>query len=125
MASTSDTKDSNKGVKARICLISDTHTNPPNAPQSISNPYRYPLPKADVLIHSGDITRVGRKIEHDLMLSMLKDADAEIKIVIAGNHDITHDQEYYDRVGYLRHRRPGTDFDSYLYGKGNEQGTEE
>lgn len=55
------------------------------------------------------------------MLSMLMDADAEIKIVIAGNHDITHDQEYYERVGYLRHRCPGTDFDAYPDGGKNSK----
>lgn len=35
---------------------------------------------------------------------MLKDAPAELKLVIAGNHDITLDEEYYARVGVLRHR---------------------
>ncbi|TQB77353.1 hypothetical protein MPDQ_002990 [Monascus purpureus] len=100
-------------VRTRICLISDTHTNAPSGPQCTSNPYRYPFPKADILLHAGDITRVGRKSEHEQMLSMLKEAPAELKIVIAGNHDITHDEEYYNRVGYLRHRRPGTDFELY------------
>jgi predicted phosphodiesterase len=95
-----------KGIKTRICMISDTHTCPPNPPTHTSNPYRYPLPKADVLLHAGDITKVGRKIEHEAMISMLRDADAELKIVIAGNHDITLDPEYYARMGPRRHRPP-------------------
>ena len=114
-----DTK-TEKGIKTRICMISDTHTNPPNPPHAASNPYRYPLPKADILLHSGDITRIGRKVEHDLMLSVLKEADAEIKLVIAGNHDITFDYAYYERIGFLRHRRPGTDFDAYPTDSGND-----
>lgn len=36
---------------------------------------------------------------------MLKEADAELKIVIAGNHDITLDEEYYNAGGNRRHSR--------------------
>ena len=36
---------------------------------------------------------------------MLKDADAKLKIVIAGNHDITLDEEYYNGGGNRRHSR--------------------
>jgi len=91
------------GIKTRICMISDTHTCPPNPPQNTTNPYRYPLPKADVLLHAGDITKVGRKEEHQRMVDMLKAVDAELKIVIAGNHDITLDEEYYAKFGRRRH----------------------
>jgi hypothetical protein len=38
------------------------------------------------------------------MLELLKSHPAELKIVIAGNHDITLDEGYYNRVGWLRHR---------------------
>ncbi|KAL1982619.1 hypothetical protein VTN96DRAFT_1054 [Rasamsonia emersonii] len=93
-----------KGIKTRICMISDTHTCRPNPPTDTSNPYRHPLPKADVLLHAGDITKVGHKIEHEAMVAMLKEAEAELKIVIAGNHDITLDAEYYARMGRTRHR---------------------
>ncbi|GAD92769.1 Ser/Thr protein phosphatase family protein [Paecilomyces variotii No. 5] len=97
-----------KGIKTRICMISDTHTYPPSPPQQTGNPYRYPLPTADVLLHAGDITMVGRKAEHRKMIDMLKEADAEVKIVIAGNHDITLDDEYYQEFGYTRHRWGGS-----------------
>lgn len=93
-----------KTVKTRFCLISDTHTSPPNPPLSTSIAYRSPLPKADVLLHAGDITKVGYRDEHEAMIAMLKEADAEIKLVIAGNHDITLDEEYYNKTGVLRHR---------------------
>lgn len=93
-----------KTVKTRFCLISDTHTSAPNPPLSTSTAYRYPLPQADVLLHAGDITKVGYRHEHEAMIAMLKDADAELKLVIAGNHDITLDEEYYNKTGVLRHR---------------------
>ncbi|KAJ5788597.1 hypothetical protein N7457_003587 [Penicillium paradoxum] len=93
-------------VKTRICMISDTHTITPNPPQRTDNAYRYPLPKADILLHAGDLTKVGYRIEHEKMLAMLKDADAELKLVIAGNHDISLDEEYFTSFGYTRHQRP-------------------
>ena len=94
------------GIKTRICMISDTHTFSPNPPQQTNNPYRYPLPKADVLLHAGDLTKVGYHIEHKETVEMLKAADAELKLVIAGNHDLTLDEEHFTSFGYFRHRRP-------------------
>lgn len=94
------------GIKTRICMISDTHTCPPNPAQVKNNPYRFPLPKSDVLLHAGDLTKVGYSSEHETTVSMLKAADAELKLVIAGNHDITLDEEYFTSFGYRRHRKP-------------------
>ncbi|EEP81707.1 predicted protein [Uncinocarpus reesii 1704] len=91
-------------VKTRICMISDTHTCAPLPPVEMSTPYRRPLPSADVLLHAGDLTFIGLQKEHQCMVDMLKEADAELKIVIAGNHDITLDQEYYNTYGEARHR---------------------
>ncbi|KAJ5654508.1 hypothetical protein N7490_001511 [Penicillium lividum] len=93
-------------VKTRICMISDTHTNVPLPADDKKHAYRDPLPKADVLLHAGDLTKVGYKVEHEAMVSMLKAADAELKLVIAGNHDLTLDEEYFPDFGYTRHRKP-------------------
>lgn len=93
------------GIKTRICMISDTHTFSPVPSSHTDNPFRVPLPKADVLIHSGDLTKVGYTVEHQETVSMLKAADAELKLVIAGNHDITLDEEYFTSYGYRRHRK--------------------
>lgn len=38
------------------------------------------------------------------MVAMLKAHPAELKLVIAGNHDITLDEEYYRREGHEMHR---------------------
>ncbi|KOC11508.1 Ser/Thr protein [Aspergillus flavus AF70] len=91
-------------TKTRICIISDTHTLTPNSAQNTTNPYRHPLPSSDILLHAGDITKVGLKDEHEVILDMLKVAPAELKLVVAGNHDITLDEEYYTRIGHYRHR---------------------
>ncbi|KAL4778948.1 Metallo-dependent phosphatase-like protein [Aspergillus varians] len=90
-------------TKTRLLLLSDTHTTPPS-PRTFNTPYRQPLPAAQILLHAGDITKVGLPSEHKSMLALLKSHPAELKIVIAGNHDITLDEGYYNRVGWLRHR---------------------
>lgn len=46
----------------------------------------------------------GRVAEYESMLDVLKQADAELKIVIAGNHDITLDEDYYNSFGWRKHR---------------------
>lgn len=96
-------RPSAKTIKTRICMISDTHTLTPHPASYTSKPYRHPLPTADVLLHAGDLTRIGRLPEHQIMVSMLKHASAELKLVIAGNHDISLDKEYYARRGAARH----------------------
>ncbi|KAJ5893796.1 hypothetical protein N7495_005487 [Penicillium taxi] len=93
-------------IKTRICMISDTHSNSPTHEYQTNNPYRVPLPKANILLHAGDLTKVGYLSEHEETVSMLKVADAELKIVIAGNHDISLDEEYFTTFGYRRHRKP-------------------
>ena len=94
-----------KTIPTRFLLISDTHCIPP-APSVLNyspakSPYRDPLPTADVLLHCGDISNEGNLSEYAPVLAALKVADAEIKIVIAGNHDLTLDEKYTrKRVGW-------------------------
>lgn len=98
-------RDDGSSAKTRICMISDTHTFSPSQPNDMSTPYRQPLPRADILLHAGDLTFVGMEKEHQIMIDIFKAADAEIKIVIAGNHDITLDEKYYRETGHRKHRR--------------------
>ncbi|KAK2756226.1 hypothetical protein FQN54_005634 [Arachnomyces sp. PD_36] len=93
-----------QGVKTRICMISDTHAATPYPAIGVPFPFRLPLPSADVLFHAGDLTMSGYEAEHEKTLKMLKDADAELKIVIAGNHDLTLDKDYYSQ---FRSNAPG------------------
>ena len=93
-------------VKTRFCVISDTHTTTPFSPENRKYAFRRPLPKADVLLHAGDLTGMGMAWEMQETISMLKEADAELKIVIAGNHDITLHREFYKDQWEEFHTKP-------------------
>jgi Icc-related predicted phosphoesterase len=51
------------------------------------------LPKGDILIHAGDITRKGDKSEVVDFLNWFEKQDFEYKIFIAGNHDFLFEKE--------------------------------
>lgn len=72
--------------KVRIVCISDTHNAAPGE--------GYTLPKGDVLIHAGDLTNNGQPSELDKALTWLRGAKYEVKIVVAGNHDLALDEGY-------------------------------
>lgn len=88
-----------KTVKTRFCIISDTHSKELFPSDDTEHAYHEPLPAADVLLHAGDITSFGLMQEYEPMFEMLANAAAELKIVIAGNHDITLDEHYYSTTG--------------------------
>ena len=101
-----------KTVKTRFCIISDTHTAELRPLDDKSHAYREPLPSADVLLHAGDITMVGYIHEYESMVDMFSKAHAELKIVIAGNHDVTLDEPYYEKIGKRKfHRNIGEDLE--------------
>ncbi|KAK3650687.1 hypothetical protein LTR56_006092 [Elasticomyces elasticus] len=62
-------------------------------------PRRNELPKVDILLHRGDLTSRGRLCEYEKTLSLLASVDAELKLVIAGNHDVTLDADYWRARG--------------------------
>jgi hypothetical protein len=97
-------------VKTRFLVISDTHSaSPETNPETPQNVARPPLPKADVLLHCGDLTMIGHLHEYEKTLDLLGSIDADLKLVIAGNHDITLDDVYYRRRGPHMHSqiKPG------------------
>ncbi|OAL56433.1 ser/Thr protein phosphatase family protein [Pyrenochaeta sp. DS3sAY3a] len=111
-------------VKTRFLVISDTHSASPE--QNVNRngaPFRPPLPKADVLLHCGDLTMIGLLQEYEKTLDMLGSIDAELKLVIAGNHDLTLDDVYYQRKGPYMHRSHG--FDPQMPVKAKEMWTGE
>jgi len=73
--------------------------------------FRTPLPTADVLLHCGDLTMIGHVHEYEKTLGMLGDIKADLKLVIAGNHDISLDENYYQRKGAYMHQHRGYDPD--------------
>ncbi|KAF2724093.1 hypothetical protein K431DRAFT_282361 [Polychaeton citri CBS 116435] len=89
-------------IKTRILIISDTHGAPLTYQDATTNrqrskltpPFEHPLPKADLLIHCGDLTVTGQMDEYHATLDMLKHIDAPTKLVIPGNHDLSLDRDY-------------------------------
>lgn len=77
--------------RTRFVCISDTHN------------CTVKLPKGDVLIHCGDLTNQGSFNELSKQVQWLEQADFECKIVVAGNHDLTLDNEFYKEYGSSRH----------------------
>ncbi|KAF1916703.1 ser/Thr protein phosphatase family protein [Ampelomyces quisqualis] len=113
-------QDSTK-VKTRFLIISDTHSASPAVKHDGNHAIpRQPLPKADVLLHCGDLTMLGNLDEYDKTLDMLQSIEADLKLVIAGNHDITLDEEYYARRGQYMHSRSRNGHDRYLPLKAKE-----
>ncbi|THZ17116.1 Metallo-dependent phosphatase [Aureobasidium pullulans] len=78
---------------ASFLIISDTHGL--DIHENTAHPFCLPLPKVDVLLHCGDLTQVGGHGPFRKALKMLGEIDAELKLVIAGNHDLELDGEYW------------------------------
>ena len=68
----------------RFLIISDTH--------SASLPSH---PKCDVLLHCGDLTEDGTPESISAAIQSMRAIDAELKLVIAGNHDIALDKDFW------------------------------
>ncbi|MCJ1466114.1 hypothetical protein MMC07_004733 [Pseudocyphellaria aurata] len=84
--------------KTRFVCVSDTHNaSPANG--------AFKLPAGDVLIHAGDLTNQGTLAEIRKTLDWIEAADFEVKIVIAGNHDITLDEDFYAEYGLRFHNQ--------------------
>lgn len=74
-------------LSTRIVCISDTHSN-----------HEFNLPDGDILIHAGDLTRRGRSDELVQVLNWLKTLTKfRLKIIIAGNHDVSLDRIFYEK----------------------------
>ena len=90
-----------KTIKTSILIISDTHavnlTNHPGRPETII--FSPPFPKADVVLHCGDLTNSGRLREFIKTIDTIAKIDAELKLIIAGNHDLSLDDEYMRNGG--------------------------
>jgi len=83
-------------MKMKITHISDTHNK--------HNQLNGLLPGGDLLIHSGDISSLGRKSEVERFVKWFNDIDNYTnKVFIAGNHDMTFDREQLlrDKLAYF------------------------
>ncbi|KAG7005187.1 hypothetical protein G7Y79_00021g050540 [Physcia stellaris] len=84
-------------MATRFLIISDTHDlQLDETVNEASRPLQLPTPKADVLLHCGDLTQVGGVSSFKKALKMLGSIEAELKLIIAGNHDLELDQKYWE-----------------------------
>ncbi|KAK0101333.1 hypothetical protein ONS95_006509 [Cadophora gregata] len=70
-------------IPTRVMVISDTHEHSFDGNT---------LPDVDVLIHTGDLTNFGELDSLRECVRMMGTINAKLKLVIAGNHDISLDQ---------------------------------
>ncbi|KAK4547944.1 hypothetical protein LTR36_010663 [Oleoguttula mirabilis] len=80
-------------VVTRFLILSDTHNFESETAEGC--PLKQQMPRVDVLLHCGDLTQIGGLSAYKGALRMLEPFDAELKLVIAGNHDISLDGEYW------------------------------
>ncbi|KAG0278993.1 metallophosphoesterase domain-containing protein 1 [Linnemannia gamsii] len=80
----------------RMVCISDTHNK--------TDANNYHIPEADVLVHAGDFTKMGTTAQIDQFIDWLKSlTQIPIKIVVAGNHDVVLDKEFYEQHWHRFH----------------------
>jgi predicted phosphohydrolase len=84
-----------KPVATRFMIISDTHNFQFGNAEEWHGAFRQPVPKVDVLLHAGDLTQRGGLDAYKGVLNMLSSIDAELKLVIGGNHDFSLDGNYW------------------------------
>ncbi|KAJ5656669.1 hypothetical protein N7507_008619 [Penicillium longicatenatum] len=82
--------------KTRFVCISDTHGYTPSEAG-------FKLPAGDVLIHAGDLTNKGSLAEVRRTMDWISKANFEVKIIVAGNHDVTLDSGFYEKHGQESH----------------------
>lgn len=96
-------------IPTKFLIISDTHDFKFGDAEEVDGKFRLPVPKADVLLHCGDLTKIGGVVAPTQRpLEMLRAIDAELKLVIAGDHDINLDGDHFanrnkdEKVGIMK-----------------------
>lgn len=83
--------------QVKFLIMSDTHDTTLTSDRSSA--FRLPTPQVDVLLHCGDLTQNGDIESLKQATQMLQSIPAELKLFIAGNHEITLDRTYYLNQG--------------------------
>lgn len=87
-------------IATRFMIISDTHNFQFGNAEKWHGAFRQPVQRVDVLLHAGDLTGRGGLKAYRGVLNMLSGIDAELKLIIAGNHDLSLDGEFWKRRMY-------------------------
>ncbi|KAK4199326.1 Metallo-dependent phosphatase-like protein [Triangularia verruculosa] len=77
-------------VKTKFFILADTHCYGPDK-------FKVPDIPVDVAIHCGDLTEGSKLAEFHTALDILREINAPLKLVIAGNHDFTLDTQAFSR----------------------------
>lgn len=85
-------------ITTRILIISDTH----GISKLPHNNLHHPV---DVVLHCGDMSEDGSLEHYKNTLHLLSSITAELKLVIAGNHDTTLDSSYFDTADQAARQR--------------------
>jgi calcineurin-like phosphoesterase family protein len=83
----------------RLVCLSDTH----GLHDSISEE----IPEGEILVHCGDFTNTGEREQIESFLRWMSGQPHRYKVLIAGNHDITLQVDYYNSFGksnFHKHR---------------------
>jgi predicted phosphohydrolase len=78
-------------MKTSFLILSDTHGKaklPKPLPEDLS---------VDVVLHCGDLSECGELQDYRNTISLLSTISAPLKLVIAGNHDLTLDGEFWSK----------------------------
>lgn len=79
-----------------------------------------PEQRADVAIHCGDLTEESKSEEYRDSIELLKEIDAPLKLVIAGNHDWTMDTPIFQKKVAEAHPPLDPDLVKMIYGDHGE-----
>lgn len=77
-------------INTTFLIMSDSHGQ-----QLLSKP---PAEHIDVAIHCGDLTEESKLDEFRTTLQYLQDLNADLKLVIAGNHDFALDVPAFEKI---------------------------
>ncbi|KAL8834570.1 MAG: hypothetical protein Q9170_003698 [Blastenia crenularia] len=83
-------------VSTRLFMLSDTHNFDLTDSSSDDHPLKHPLPPVDVILHCGDLTHCGGASSYKKAIILLASIDAKLKLVIAGNHDLDLDKDFWN-----------------------------
>ncbi|KAF8858519.1 hypothetical protein BDZ45DRAFT_575639, partial [Acephala macrosclerotiorum] len=75
--------------KTRILVLSDTHGH-----SHLPHPLSLDL-NIDVVLHCGDLSQCGSLEDYRNTIELLNSIPAPLKLVIAGNHDLTLDHQFW------------------------------
>ncbi|KAH7065558.1 Metallo-dependent phosphatase-like protein [Macrophomina phaseolina] len=87
--------------RIRFLIISDTHENEEDDKTERTSAFQPPthLTDIDVVLHCGDLTENGTLAELTKAIDKLAAIRAQLRLFIAGNHEIALDERYYRSQG--------------------------